>query len=521
MNNEQKVSRAAGAVSTMTLLSRIFGFARDVVIAMMFGSSAAADAFFVAFRIPNMQRRVLGEGAVSAAFIPIFSEVMTRKGEDDAWRFTANLLNILLLFLALSMFLLWAFAPQVVTVFAPGFIDEPGKFELTVRLTRWMAPYLIFIGLAAFCMGILNTFHKFALPAAAPVLLNISMIGAALWIAPLLDEPILGLAAGVLIGGVLQLAVQIPETLRQGLRFTPALDFSHPDIRRMARLMGPVILGLAVYELNILADTLIASLLPGGSISYLYYGNRLVQFPLGIFGVALGVALLPMLSSQAARNATGEFVKTLGFGIRMILFITLPATVGLILLRFPIVNSLWERGEFTRASTDGTATALLYYSIGLAAFCGIKVIVPAYYSLQDTKTPARIGIYSMLLNIVLNLIFMKPLGHGGLALATSIASIFNVVVLIHLLRKRLGLMGGRKILASALRIAFNSAVMGGLIYFMSAAWFDASAALTEKLVVLLVCILAAVAAFAGLARLTQYEELRFLLNPGERSKGPN
>jgi putative peptidoglycan lipid II flippase len=518
MNNEQKVSRAAGAVSMMTLLSRLFGFARDVVIAMMFGSSAAADAFFVAFRLPNMQRRVLGEGAVSAAFIPMFAEIRDQKGKDEAWAFTANLLNILLVILAVSTLALWVFAPQVITVFAPGFLDEPGKFEITVRLTRWMAPYLIFIGLAAFCMGILNSFQKFALAAAAPVLLNISMIGAALWIAPLLDEPILGLATGVLIGGALQLAIQIPQTLRQGLRFSPRVDVRHPDIRRMAGLMGPVILGLAVYELNILADTLIASLLPGGSISYLYYGNRLVQFPLGIFGVALGVALLPMLSSQAAKKATGEFIQTLGFGIRMILFVTLPATVGLILLRFPIVNTLWERGEFTRASSEGTAVALLYYSLGLAAFSGIKVIVPAYYSLQDTKTPARIGIYSMLLNIILNLILMQPMGHGGLALATSLSSVFNVFMLIHLLRKRLGLMGGRRILASGLRIAVNAALMGGLIYLMDAAWFDAASPLLEKLLVLSVCVVAGVAAFAGLARFTQPEELRFLLSPGARSR---
>jgi len=250
----------------------------------------------------------------------------------------------------------------------------------------------------------------------------------------------------------------------------------------------------------------------------LYYGNRLVQFPLGIFGVALGVALLPTLSSQAARNATGEFIKTLGFGIRLILFITLPATVGLILLRFPIVNTLWERGEFTRASTEGTATALLFYSLGLAAFSGIKVIVPAYYSLKDTKTPARIGIYSMLLNIILNLLFMKPLGHGGLALATSLASVFNAVMLVHLLRKKLGLMGGRVILASTLKVALNSALMGGLLYVISAAWFDPAAPLAEKLVFLTAAILAAIAVFAGLARFTQREELGFLLNPKDRSR---
>ncbi len=519
MDNNKKVSRAAGAVGGMTLISRVFGLLRDLVIAMQFGSSAAADAFFVAFRIPNMQRKILGEGAVSAAFIPVFSDLLNTKGKDSAWEMTANLLNILFVLLATLTVAMVVFAPAVVTVFAPGFLDDPEKFALTVKLVRWMAPYLIFIGLAAFCMGILNTFGVFALPAAAPVLLNISMIAGVLFISPLMEEPIFGLAVGVLAGGVLQLLVQLPATVRNGFRFVKSFKLKHPDIIRIGKLMVPVIFGLAVYEINMLVDTLLASLLPGGSISYLYYGNRLVQLPLGVFGVALGVAILPMLAQQASEKNFPELIKTLAFGIRLILFITIPATIGLIVLRFPIVNTLWERGEFLRMSTDGTAIALLYYSIGLCAFAGIKVIAPAFYSLQDTKTPVKIAAWSMILNIVLNLILMGPLQHGGLALATSISALFNILLLIYFLRKRLGLMGGRKILVSTLKLALSSALMGIIIYSCNSAWFDPLASLGVKAMVLTSCIFLGIFSFGAFSYLMKNEELMFLLDFFKRRLG--
>jgi putative peptidoglycan lipid II flippase len=512
MENNKKVSRAAGAVGGMTLVSRVFGLLRDLVIAMQFGSSAAADAFFVAFRIPNMQRKILGEGAVSAAFIPVFSDLLNTKGEKSAWEMTANLLNILFGLLATLTLAMVIFSPAVVTVFAPGFLDDPEKFALTVTLVQWMAPYLIFIGLASFCMGILNTFGVFALPAAAPVLLNLSMIAGVLFISPLMEEPILGLAIGVLAGGVLQLLVQIPATVKKGFRFVSSFKVKHPDIIRIGKLMVPVIFGLAVYEINMLVDTLLASLLPGGSISYLYYGNRLVQLPLGVFGVALGVAILPMLSQQAAQKNFPELIKTLAFGIRLILFITIPAAVGLIVLRFPIVNTLWERGEFLRVSTEGTAIALLYYSIGLCAFAGIKVIVPAFYSLQDTKTPVKIAVGSMLLNIVLNLILMGPLKHGGLALATSISALFNIMLLIYFLRKRLGLMGGRKILASTIKLVVSSTLMGIIIYTGNSAWFDPLDPLGVKVMVLTACIFAGIISFGTISYLMKNEELIFFLD---------
>jgi putative peptidoglycan lipid II flippase len=520
MESNEKVSKAAGAVSGMTLLSRVFGFLRDMVIAMAFGSSASADAFFVAFRIPNMQRRILGEGAVTAAFIPVFTETLTRKGESAAWKLTANLFNILFIVLASASLLILIFSPAVITVFAPGFVDEPGKFELTVRLTRWMAPYLFFIGLAAFCMGILNSLKVFALPAAAPILQNISMIASILIIAPLMDEPIMGLAIGVVVGGALQFLIQLPALLKKGMRFEKFLDFKQEEVVKIARLMVPVVLGLAVYEVNIMIDTLIASLLPGGSISYLYYGNRLVQLPLGIFAVALGVALLPTLSSQAAKGNLKELVQTLGFSIRLILFVTIPATVGLIILREPIINSLWERGEFLASTTDGTAIALLYYSLGLCAYSGIKIIAPAFYSLQDTKTPAKIGIYAMVLNTVLNLILMGPLQHGGLALATALAALFNVALLIYHLRKRLGLMGGRKILLSALKMSYAAIAMGVITYLARESFFHVSDPLPIRLFSLTACISAGLLVYALISHFTRNEEWHFILDLRKKKQIP-
>jgi putative peptidoglycan lipid II flippase len=512
MESNQKLSQAASKVGGMTLISRLLGFARDLVIAMQFGATFAADAFFVAFRIPNVQRKVLSEGAISAAFIPVFTETREQKGEKDAWLMTANLFNILLAVLITSSLALAIFAPYLIIIFAPGFIPVPEKFNLTVLLTQWMAPYFLFIGLAVFCMGILNSSNIFALPALTPAILNICMIIGALIISPTLNQPVLGLAIGVVLGGILQFIIQVPAVLKCGFKFIPSINWKNAEALKVCKLMVPAIFGLAVYELNMLVDTLLASLLPEGSISYLYYGNRLVQLPLGVFGVALGIAILPMLSRQVANKDFSEMIKTISFGTRLILFITIPATIGLIILRFPIINTLWERGEFNRMTTEGTAIALLYYSTGLCAFCGLKIIVPAFYSLQDTKTPVKIGIYSMLLNIILNLLLMGPLKHGGLALATSIAALFNVILLVYLLRKRMGLMGGRKILSSIIKLFFVSGIMGIAVYYFNIIFFNPNAQLIIKLLTLFANISIGVLVYIVLSRIIQNQELSFVID---------
>jgi len=509
---KKTLSKAAGAVSGMTILSRIFGFIRDALIAMVFGSSTAADAFFVAFRIPNMQRRVLGEGALASAFIPVFSETLAQNGKQAAQELTANIFNILLILLAIASLALFIFSPVVVTIFAPGFLEYPEKFKLTVDLTRWMAPYLFFIGLAGFSMGVLNSLKVFALPAATPILHNISMIVSILIIVPQMDEPIVGLAIGVVIGSVLQFLIQLPLIGKKGYGLKKCLRFKQPEVIKIAKLMGPAIIGLAVYELNLVIDTLLASTLAEGSISYLYYGNRLVQLPLGIFAVALAIVLLPTLSRHAAEGELKELVKTLSFSIRLILFLTIPATIGYIILREPIVNVLWERGAFLHTTTQNTAVALLYYSIGLCAYSGVKVIAPAFYSLQDTKTPAIIGMYSMGLNIILNLILMGPLKHGGLALATSLSALFNVIGLIYYLRKRLGLLEGRKIFNSSIRTSIAASAMGLITYFSKETFFNFNDPIGIRIAGLIACILSGMLIYALVSHFFRNEEWQFLLD---------
>ena len=512
MDKNEKVSRAAGSIGSMTLFSRVFGFIRDLVIAMSFGSSAAADAFFVAFRIPNIQRRILGEGGMTAAFIPVFSGYLATNKSKEGWEFCSKLFLLLSVALGAVSLIIFFFASSLISVLAPGFVDDPGKFQLTVRLTEWMAAFLFFIGLSAFFTAILNTKKIFALPAFAPVLLNICIIVSALWISPKMEEPIMGLAVGVLAGGFIQVAMQWPLARAKGLRFSFNFDFKNAGIVKFGKLMLPAVLGVAVYEINILIDTLLASLLPGGSISYLYYGNRLVQLPLGVFGVALGAAILPTLSDQAAQKDIDSFRKTISFGVRLVLFVTIPATCGLIVLRFPIVNTLWERGEFLRIATDGTSQAILCYSIGLCAFAGLKILTAGFYSLHDAKTPAIIGAYSMALNVALNLILMGPLKHAGLALATSLAAIFNCLVLLVILKRRLGRFEGTKIWKSTQKLIVASGVMTLAVYFLNGLLFNPAESLLIKLAVLFFCIFMGVSCFIIVSRLLKNEEWDFIKN---------
>lgn len=520
MDKKRKVSLAAGSVGSMTLISRLFGFLRDMVIAMMFGSSAAADAFFVAFRIPNIQRRILGEGAVSAAMIPVYGEYVNTKNEEETKRFASNLFNIQTAMLIVTALGISALAPFVITAFAPGFLDDPEKFGLTVTLTRWMAPFLIFIGMSAFCMGLLNTHGIFALPAAAPIVLNIAMILGALFISPKMDEPIMGLAVGVVLGGLFQFLFQLPSAMKNGFSFSAVFNWKDAGMVKVAKLLGPAIIGFGVYEISLLIETLLASLLPSGSISYLYYANRLVQLPLGVFGVALGIAILPTLTEQASKKMFGQLRDTLSFGIRWILFITIPATVGLMVLSYPIVQTLWERGEFTASTTQGTQFALLFYSLGLCAFSGMKILTSAFYSLQDTKTPMRIGIYTMILNVVLGALLMIPLKQGGLALATSLSAIANAAVLVFLLKKRLERLGGRKIVSSILKFTFAAGIMGVAVYAMNRWLFAPTDPLLMRLSIVTGEIFVGAAVYAGISAMMKIEEWHFLVELIRTRKTP-
>jgi putative peptidoglycan lipid II flippase len=365
-----------------------------------------------------------------------------------------------------------AFSPWIVKVMAYGFSQEAEKFRLTVLLNRVMFPYIFFVGLVALAMGVLNARKHFAAPALAPVFLNISIIASALFLTGFWRDPVLALAIGVLIGGLAQLLLQIPFMWRAGVSFGIHFSFDHPGVRRIAALMAPSVLGLGVTQLNVLVSTFLASYLPEGSVSYLYYADRLLEFPMGIFAIAIATAVLPTLSDHSAQKNVEGLKETVSYALRLVFFVTLPAMVGLIVLRHPILHLLFRRGAFTTFSVDMTAHAVLYYSLGLAAFAGVRIIVPAFYSLQDTKTPVKIAAWALLANALLGLALMFPLKHGGLALATSVAAALNFTLLIIILKRRLGRMGARRIARSFCKSLGASMFMGVVVYLLSAgtAW---------------------------------------------------
>ncbi|MFB3925881.1 MAG: murein biosynthesis integral membrane protein MurJ [Syntrophales bacterium] len=462
-SENRRVARAAGIVGVATLLSRIFGFIRDVVVARYFGAGLSTDAFFVAFRIPNMLRRLLAEGSLTVSFVPVFTEYLNRESRKDALQLanaSFTLLSMILVGISIAGVLL---SPFIVTIMAPGFTKYPDKYALTVFLTRLMFPYIFFISLVALCMGILNSLRHFAAPALSPVLLNIAMIGAALLLRNYFTEPILALAVGVLIGGVLQLSMQFPFLIKKGVRLRPDFHFRHPGIRRIGMLMLPAAFGAAVYQINVFIGTLLASFLPGASVSYLYYADRIMELPLGVFAVAIGTASLPSLSEQVSRGDYKEMRKTLSFSMRLISFISIPATFALVVLRVPIISVLFQRGEFDAKSAVLTSQALLFYALGLWGFSAIRVIVSAFYSLQDTRTPVNVGVAALIVNTLLSMILMFPLLHGGLAFATSIASAFNVALLMRILKKRIGSFLDREYYRSTLKALIASAAMWAAI----------------------------------------------------------
>jgi putative peptidoglycan lipid II flippase len=463
MSETTRITKAAGIVSVATLLSRVLGLVRDIVIAAFFGAGPAADAFFVAFRIPNLLRRLFAEGSLTISFIPVFAEYLLKRGRDEAFALARSSWWILTMTLAVVSVLGVFFSPLIVKIIAPGFISSPDKFDLTVLLTRIMFPYIFFIGLVALAMGILNTLGHFAAPACSPALLSVAMVSSVLLISPHLEKPVLGLAVGVIIGGGLQLTLQIPFMIRKGFRLFVRGPLYHAAIKRIALLMTPAVFGAAVYQINILVGTLLATLLPEGSVSYLYYADRMVQFPLGVFAIALATAVLPSLSRQAAVNDMEGLRSSFSYTLRLVFFITIPAMTGLIILREPIISLLFQRGAFDAAASRLTAEAVLYYAVGLWAFSGVRIVVSVFYSLQDTKTPVKTAVVSLLVNIVLSILLMGPMRHGGLALATSIASAVNLTLLILALRRRLGRIGARGILESVFRSAACAVAMGAII----------------------------------------------------------
>ncbi|SIO08026.1 putative peptidoglycan lipid II flippase [Sulfurivirga caldicuralii] len=420
-------------VSSMTLVSRILGFVRDMVIARYFGASAGADAFFVAFKIPNFFRRLFAEGAFSQAFVPVLSEAKEKAGMErvrhlvDAISF--RLLMALLLVIGIGM----VFSDAVIWLFAPGFHAEPFKFQLTAEMLRITFPYLLFISLVALSSAILNTYNHFAVPAFTPVLLNLTLIAAAIGLSPHFDIPVLALAWGVLLAGILQLALHLPFLWRLGLLPRPR-PIDDPGVNEVKRLMLPALFGVSVAQINLLIDTVLASFLVTGSVSWLYYADRLMEFPLGVFGIALATVALPGLSRAAARTDWHAYRAQIDTALRLIWLVGVPASLGLMLLAAPLLATLFQYGAFTPEDVMQSSRALMAYALGLVGFMLVKVLAPAFYALKDMKTPVRIAVIALVVNTVLNLVFIFPLAHVGLALATSLAAFVNAGLLYHHLR---------------------------------------------------------------------------------------
>lgn len=507
-SENSRVVRAAGVVGMATMLSRVFGFLRDMIVAGLFGAGFTTDAFFVAFRIPNLLRRLLAEGSLTVSFVPVFTEYLRNRSRKEALELadiTFTALSILLVAVSLLGIL---FSPLIVTIMAPGFAKIPAQYELTVFLTRLMFPYIFLISLVALCMGILNSLRHFAAPALAPVVLNLAMILAALTLRGFFREPITALAIGVMAGGVLQLAMQWPFLVRMGVRLKPNFRFRHPGVRRIGLLMLPAAFGAAIYQINIFIGTILASFLPTGSVSYLYYADRIVELPLGVFAIAVGTATLPSFSEQVAQGRFAELKRTVAFSLRIILFITIPATVALIALRVPIISVLFQRGEFGVQSTLLTAEALLCYAVGLWAFSTIRIIVSVFYSLQDTKAPMMAAIVALIVNALFSLVLMFPLRHGGLALATSIASAVNVGVLWVILRRRIGKLLDRAFYRSLGKTAVASLVMLGVILLIGLIYpWNTAGPFNVRLIHLVLCIAGGGAAFLAAAFLFHCPEV--------------
>lgn len=462
--SKKHILKSAGVIGFATVISRVLGFLRDILIARFFGTNRYAQAFVVAFRIPNMLRDLIGEGATNAALVPVLSEYSQTKTKEQFWHLANVLLNVMLIVLMCVTLLGVAFAPIIVRLIAPGFIADPEKLRVTIYLTRFMFPYILLVGLLAYSMGILNSLKHFSAPAFAPAILNIFIIVCAL----LRQGSVTALATGVLIGGVVQLVTQIPVLYAKGFRFNFASGFYHETVKKIGTLMVPRILGSCVYQISLFVNTMLASLahiVGEGGVAALYYANRIFQFPLAIFGIAIAQAALPTMSREALEHGQEKLKETLSFSLRAVNFVMIPASLGLIVLARPITSALFERGMFDSYSTSITAYALIFYSIGLFSYAGIKVLVSCFYSLKDTFTPVKIATISLILNITLNIILMFPLKLSGLALATSISGSFNFFMLFYMLNKKIGSFGEWRIFRSFVKVFMASLVMAVVIYF--------------------------------------------------------
>jgi putative peptidoglycan lipid II flippase len=427
--------KSTSAVAGMTMISRVFGFIRDMVTAHFFGASLFSDAFFVAFRIPNFMRRLFAEGSFAQAFVPVLSEYQKQKSPAEIKTFIDSMAGTLGAVLMIVTFIGILGAPVIVRLFAPGYSPGSERYDLAVTMLRITFPYLMLISLTAFSGAILNTYSRFWVAAFTPVFLNISMIATAIWLAPFLHVPIVALAWGVLIAGVVQLFFQLPFLRNMGLLPQPKIDFKNAGVMKVLKLMVPALFGVSVSQINLLLDTLFASFLVVGSVSWLYFSDRLMEFPLGVFGVAISTVILPNLSRHHASQATRDFSLTLDWALRCVLLVGLPAAVVLAVISGPLLSTLLQYGHFDGHAVMMARQSLSAFAIGIAPFMLIKVLAAGFYARQDIRTPVRIGIIAMVSNMILNALLIFPLKHAGIALATSLASLINCGLLYYYLRK--------------------------------------------------------------------------------------
>jgi len=459
-----QLARSAGVIGAATMTSRLLGLGRDVIMASLFGAGDAMDAYLVAFRIPNLVRDLFAEGAMSAAFVPTFTRTLTLEGRERAWRLGNMVINALVLatlaVVAAGLIFTW----PITTAFASKYAAVPGKLELTVMLTRIMFPFLTMVALAAALMGMLNSLHRFFIPAFSPAMFNVGAILCTIGLYPVM--PLIGLptivapAIGVLVGGMLQAGIQWPLLRAEGFRYHAGLDVRDEGLRHVMMLMGPGVIGLAAVQINLLVNTILATNEGTGAVSCLGYAFRLMYMPIGLFGVSIATASLPTLSRQAAHNNPGEMRATISRGLRLMLMLNVPATVGLIVLATPIVALIFQRGQFSATDTANTAAALMFYAPGLVGYSAVKMAVPSLYALKDSRTPVMVSIATVLLNVCLNVVLVRVMSFRGLALGTAISAICNAAFLLWVLRGRLGGLDGRRVLLALAKISLASALMG-------------------------------------------------------------
>lgn len=510
MSERKKITIAAGILSLATLISRFAGLARDMVIATLFGAGFGSDAFFMAFTLPNLLRRFFAEGSLTAAFVPTFSQVREQQGESAAQRVMVLCWSLLAVVMVVVTMLGIVLAPGLVQMIAHGFGEIAGKLELTVGLTRIMFPYIFFVSLLALLTGVLNVYGHYFVPAISPLVLNLSMIGSALLFHQRFEVSVEALAWGVVAGGVLQLAMTLPVLRRYGLRLGWQWSWHDSNVRRIVLLMVPGIAGVAIYQINVVVTRLLSSFLEQGSVSYLYYGQRLFEFPQGIFIVSLAQAVLPTMSRQAAAGELDDVKHSLRYALSLIVLVTLPAGVGLIVCAEPIFSQLFMQGAFTFSDVQQTALALAAYAPGLV-FVGVsRVIVPTFYALQDTRTPVWISFWTLLANVAFGLLLMGPYQHVGLAAALTLSSVVNSVILLVMLRRKIGVLGLTSLWMTTIKAFLACGVMALVVNRMLLFGEWAAGLTLGNATILAAAVIGGVTSYLLVGRLVKIAELKEL-----------